>query len=112
MGRHPLRWWALTVAVLAVLVDMIDNQIVAVALPTIQRQLDTGEAALGLGFSPIAAALTFLPATIGIIAGNGLAMRMAPKYGRSFTATAIVVLLLSLASIATLVAWRGEALTT
>jgi predicted MFS family arabinose efflux permease len=67
---------------------------------------------LGLGFSPIAAALTFLPATIGIIAGNGLAMRMAPKYGRSFTATAIVVLLLSLASIATLVAWRGEALTT
>ncbi|HEY3470449.1 MAG TPA: MFS transporter [Amycolatopsis sp.] len=41
-----LRWWALAVAVLAVLVDMIDNQIVAVALPTIQRELGTGEAAL------------------------------------------------------------------
>lgn len=40
--KHPLRWWALAVAVLAVLVDMIDNQIVAVALPTIQRELGTG----------------------------------------------------------------------
>jgi EmrB/QacA subfamily drug resistance transporter len=46
MGKHPLRWWALAVAILAVLVDMIDNQIVAVALPTIQRQLGTGQAAL------------------------------------------------------------------
>ncbi|MFI5584439.1 MFS transporter [Amycolatopsis sp. NPDC051758] len=46
MEKHALRWWALAVAVLAVLVDMIDNQIVAVALPTIQRELGTGEAAL------------------------------------------------------------------
>lgn len=44
--KHPLRWWALAVAVLAVLVDMIDNQIVAVALPTIQRELGTGDSAL------------------------------------------------------------------
>ena len=46
MQKHPLRWWALAVTVLAVLVDMIDNQIVAVALPTIQHQLGTGDAAL------------------------------------------------------------------
>jgi EmrB/QacA subfamily drug resistance transporter len=46
VAKHALRWWALAVAVLAVLVDMIDNQIVAVALPTIQRELGTGEAAL------------------------------------------------------------------
>ncbi|WP_290061014.1 MFS transporter [Amycolatopsis solani] len=46
MEKHALRWWGLAVAVLAVLVDMIDNQIVAVALPTIRRELGTGEAAL------------------------------------------------------------------
>jgi MFS family permease len=44
--KHALRWWALAVVVLAVLVDMIDNQIVAVALPTIRRELGTGDAAL------------------------------------------------------------------
>jgi EmrB/QacA subfamily drug resistance transporter len=44
--RHPLRWWALAVAILAVLVDMVDNQIVSVALPTIKQQLGTGDAAL------------------------------------------------------------------
>jgi len=46
MEKHPLRWWALAVCVLAVLVDMIDNQIVAVALPTIHRHLGAGEAAM------------------------------------------------------------------
>ncbi|OXM62255.1 MFS transporter [Amycolatopsis sp. KNN50.9b] len=44
--RHPLRWWGLAVTVLAVLVDMVDNQIVTVALPAIQRRLGAGEAAL------------------------------------------------------------------
>jgi MFS family permease len=44
--KHALRWWALAVVVLAVLVDMIDNQIVAVALPTIRRELGAGDAAL------------------------------------------------------------------
>ncbi|HJP72965.1 MAG TPA: MFS transporter [Pseudonocardiaceae bacterium] len=46
MERHPLRWWALAVAILAVLVDMVDNQIVSVALPTIKHELGTGDAAL------------------------------------------------------------------
>ena len=46
MERHPHRWWALAVAILAVLVDMVDNQIVSVALPTIKHELGTGDAAL------------------------------------------------------------------
>ncbi|WP_162834547.1 MFS transporter [Amycolatopsis circi] len=46
MDRHPLRWWALAVAIVAILVDMVDNQIVTVALPTIKDQLGAGDAAL------------------------------------------------------------------
>ncbi|MBB4686775.1 MFS transporter [Amycolatopsis jiangsuensis] len=46
MDRHPLRWWALAVAIVAILVDMIDNQIVTVALPTIKDQFGAGDAAL------------------------------------------------------------------
>jgi EmrB/QacA subfamily drug resistance transporter len=44
--RHPRRWWALAVTILAVLADMVDNQIVSVALPTIKHALGTGDAAL------------------------------------------------------------------
>jgi predicted MFS family arabinose efflux permease len=54
--------------------------------------------------------LTFLPATVGIVVGNGVAMRLAPRHGRSFTAAAIVVLLAGLVSIAALAAWRGATL--
>lgn len=46
MMSRPRRWLALVVALLAVLVDMVDNQIVGVALPTIQRELGTGQSAL------------------------------------------------------------------
>jgi len=65
---------------------------------------------MGLGYSPLAAALTFLPATLGIIVGNVLAIRLAPRFGRLFTAVAIVVLLVSLAAIAVLVVRLGDAL--
>ncbi|GDY31054.1 MFS transporter [Gandjariella thermophila] len=65
---------------------------------------------VGLGFSPLATALTFLPATLGIVVGNVVAMRMAPRLGRSFTAAGIVVLMVSLAAIAVLVWWLGMAL--
>lgn len=65
---------------------------------------------LGLGFSPIGAALTFLPAALGIVVGNVLSMRLAPQLGRRFTALAIVVLIVSLAAIAALIGWMGEAL--
>ncbi|WP_205413412.1 MULTISPECIES: MFS transporter [Amycolatopsis] len=56
MERHPLRWWGLAVTVLAVLVDMVDNQIVTVALPAIQRRLGAGalqwiSAGYALGFA-------------------------------------------------------------
>jgi MFS family permease len=66
---------------------------------------------MGLGFTPLAAALTFLPATIGIIVGNVLAMRLAPRFGRSFIAASIGVLLASLAAVAVVVGWLGDALT-
>ncbi|MDQ7808025.1 MFS transporter [Amycolatopsis sp. A133] len=65
---------------------------------------------LGLGFSPWEAALTFAPSTLGIVAGNVLAMRLAPKLGRVFTAGAVAVLLAGLAAIGVLVLWRGSAL--
>ncbi|MEU4247751.1 MFS transporter [Amycolatopsis sp. NPDC026612] len=65
---------------------------------------------LGLGFSPWEAALTFAPSTLGIVAGNVLAMRLAPKLGRSFTAGAVAVLLAGLVVLAVLVSWSGPAL--
>lgn len=46
MDKSRLRWWALAVTVLAVLVDMIDTQIVTVAVPTIERDLQVSDAAL------------------------------------------------------------------
>jgi EmrB/QacA subfamily drug resistance transporter len=46
VDKTRLRWWALAVTVLAVLVDMIDTQIVTVAAPTIQRDLQISDAAL------------------------------------------------------------------
>jgi EmrB/QacA subfamily drug resistance transporter len=36
----------------------------------------------GLGYSPLKTALTMLPATVGIVAGNGLGMPLAPRLGR------------------------------
>jgi predicted MFS family arabinose efflux permease len=65
---------------------------------------------LGLGYSPLAAALTFLPATVGIVVGNVLAMRLAARFGRLFTAAAIVELLISLAAIAVVVVRFGDEL--
>jgi MFS family permease len=65
---------------------------------------------LGLGFSPWEAALTFAPSTLGIVAGNVLAMHLAPKLGRSFTAGAVAVLLAGLVVLAVLVSWLGTAL--
>ncbi|WP_158226737.1 MFS transporter [Amycolatopsis vastitatis] len=66
---------------------------------------------LGLGFSPWEAAVTFAPSTLGIVAGNVLGMRLAPRFGRAFTAAAVAVLLAGLAAIAVLVPWLGSALT-
>jgi MFS family permease len=65
---------------------------------------------LGLGFSPWEAAVTFAPSTLGIVAGNVLAMRLAPKFGRVFTAGAVAVLLAGLVLVAVLVSLAGSAL--
>ncbi|HEX4443929.1 MAG TPA: MFS transporter [Galbitalea sp.] len=63
-----------------------------------------------LGFQPLQAALTFLPATLGIVAGNMLAFRYGARFGRMLTAIALAALLLSLVVIAILVLTMGRAL--
>jgi len=65
---------------------------------------------LGLGFTPWEAALTFAPSTLGIVVGNVLAMRLAPKLGRAFTAGAVGVLLAGLVVLAVLVSQVDTAL--
>lgn len=47
----------------------------------------------GLGYSPLKTALTMLPATVGIVAGNGVGMPMAPKLGRKLPMIGLVILL-------------------
>ncbi|WP_157868649.1 MFS transporter [Streptomyces caatingaensis] len=66
---------------------------------------------LGLGWSPLRAALTFLPTTLGIVVGNAVALRAAPRAKRPLTVAAIVTLVASLGAMAALIAWRGNALT-
>jgi EmrB/QacA subfamily drug resistance transporter len=66
---------------------------------------------LGLGFSPLKAALTVVPATLGIVIGNVVAMRTV-RLGRVVTAVSVLVLLLSLAGIAALVVGLGQSLNT
>lgn len=48
----------------------------------------------GLGYSPLKTALTMLPATVGIVAGNGLGMPMAPRLGRLLPMAGLVLLLI------------------
>lgn len=54
---------------------------------------------LGLGFSPLGAALTVVPATLGIVIGNVVAMRTSHR-GRVVTAVSVLLLPVSLAGIA------------
>ncbi|TDV40617.1 MFS transporter [Actinophytocola oryzae] len=46
----------------------------------------------GLGYSPLRTALTMLPATVGIVAGNGLGMPLVPKLGRLVPMAGVVLL--------------------
>jgi EmrB/QacA subfamily drug resistance transporter len=64
----------------------------------------------GLHFSPLKTALTVLPATVGIVAGNGLGMPMAPKLGRKLPIAGLAVLLAGAASLAYVVTEHGTAL--
>jgi MFS family permease len=52
----------------------------------------------GLGYTPLKTALTMLPATIGIVAGNAVAMPMASKLGRKLPMFGVAVLLVGAAS--------------
>ena len=47
----------------------------------------------GLGYQPLKTALTMLPATVGIVAGNGLGMPLVPKLGRLVPMTGVVLLM-------------------
>lgn len=47
----------------------------------------------GLGYSPLKTALTMLPATVGIVAGNGLGMPLVPRLGRLVPVAGVVLLM-------------------
>ena len=65
----------------------------------------------GLGYSPLEAALTMLPATVGIVAGTGIGMPMAPRLGRRLPMIGLTLLLASTASMIAVVARYGTDLT-
>ena len=65
----------------------------------------------GLDYSPLKAALTFLPATVGIVAGNGVGMPMAPRLGRRLPMTGLVLLLAGAVSMIAVVTRYGTHLT-
>ncbi len=51
----------------------------------------------GLGYSPVKTALTMLPATVGIVAGNSLGMPLAPTLGRRLPMIGLGLLLVGTA---------------
>nr|WP_279544199.1 MFS transporter [Leucobacter ruminantium] len=61
-----------------------------------------------LGYTPLQAALTFVPATAGIVAGNVLAFRFTARLGRVLTAAAVTCTLASLTVIAVLALLLGR----
>ncbi len=61
----------------------------------------------GLHYSPLKTALAMLPATVGIVAGNGLGMPMAAKLGRTLPMIGLAVLLAGAASLAYVVTEHG-----
>lgn len=65
----------------------------------------------GLGYSPLRTALTMLPATVGIVAGNGLGMPLAPRLGRRLPMIGLALLLAGTAGMVAAVARYGLDLT-
>ena len=45
-STHDRRWWTLAVLSMALLIISLDNTILNVALPTIERELDAGSGQL------------------------------------------------------------------
>jgi MFS family permease len=64
----------------------------------------------GLGWSPLETALAMLPATVGIVAGNGVGMPMAPRLGRRLPVIGLVLLLAGTGSMALVVSAAGTGL--
>jgi predicted MFS family arabinose efflux permease len=64
----------------------------------------------GLHYSPLKTALAMLPATVGIVAGNGIGMPMAPRLGRTLPMIGLAVLLAGAATLVYVVAEHGTAL--
>jgi EmrB/QacA subfamily drug resistance transporter len=65
----------------------------------------------GLGWSPLETALTMLPATVGIVAGNGIGMPMAPRLGRRLPMIGLALLLAGTGAMALVVSTAGTAVT-
>lgn len=65
----------------------------------------------GLRYSPLTTALTMLPATVGIVAGNGVGMPMAPKLGRRLPMAGLALLLVGAAAMVGVVTHYGTHLT-
>jgi MFS family permease len=65
----------------------------------------------GLGYSPLKTALTMLPATLGIVAGNGIGMPMAPKLGRRLPVIGLALLLAGAGAMIAVVTRYGTDLT-
>jgi MFS family permease len=65
----------------------------------------------GVGYSPLKTALTMLPATFGIVAGNGIGMPMAPRVGRRLPMAGLILLLVGTASMIAVVTRYGSDLT-
>ncbi|WP_152360950.1 MFS transporter [Microlunatus speluncae] len=63
-----------------------------------------------LRFSPMITAVTFLPATLGIIAGNGLALSVGAKAGRGLVALGLLASFTGIAGIALTVFLAAESL--
>jgi EmrB/QacA subfamily drug resistance transporter len=64
----------------------------------------------GLGWSPLATALSLLPATAGIVAGNGIGMPMAPRLGRRLPVLGLILLLAGTTALVLVVTMAGPAL--
>jgi EmrB/QacA subfamily drug resistance transporter len=64
----------------------------------------------GLGFSPLGAAMAFLPFSVGVVAGSGAAMRLVPRLGRRLVTGGGLVMALGVALLVAAVQRYGEAL--
>lgn len=65
----------------------------------------------GLGWTPLEAALSLLPATVGIVAGNGIGMPMAGRLGRRLPLLGLALLLAGTAALVSVVTAAGTDLT-